>query len=145
MCKKCALATVSKQVAAVDSAHRKRAKQEYVQWKERIASVPFRPLTEDEWLQAVKYFNGCAICGADSVDARCFFISAKEGGKYVAWNVVPACEKCATHLRTNLNPFEMLDPRINDSLYAMKRGNNLALLHKVKDYLERKMLDELHR
>lgn len=145
MCKKCARAKTAKQVAQVDIAHRNRAKQEYQQWKEKIATLPFRPLTEEEWLQAVDYFNGCAACGAEAVEARGFFIAVKEGGKYAVWNVIPLCEKCATRLRKNPNPFETLDPRINDALYAKKRGNNLLLLNNIRNYLERKIFDELHR
>lgn len=145
MCRECARPIIAKQVAAVDARRRRSAKIAFEEWKQKTRAIPFRPLTEDEWLEAVAFFNGCAICGDETVASRSFFISAADGGKYTAWNVIPMCEKCATVLHFNSNPFQIMDPRINDRLYKENRGDGLKYLSRIKTYLERKIQDELRR
>lgn len=60
--------------------------------------TPYSFLTEEQWLSACAHFEGCAFCGAESVDTRAFFIHFKDGGRYCDWNVIPKCSKCATSL-----------------------------------------------
>ena len=70
---------------------------------EKLPKNP-KPLSEKEWQEACRYFNGCAICGNNSIAARMLFIPAKYGGRYTASNVVPVCSKCATEARASCNP-----------------------------------------
>ena len=76
-------------------------------WLDLIKQVPkpLKTLTEDEWIAACRYFGKCATCGNESIDARAFFITFALGGRYAAWNVIPVCDKCATALRRQQNPF----------------------------------------
>lgn len=71
------------------------------EWQDRISKIPrtCKTLTEDQWIEAVKYFDGCAICGSESIDTRGYFIPFKYGGRYCNWNIIPMCEKCATNAK----------------------------------------------
>lgn len=79
----------------------------YDEWLAKIASVPknYPTLTEAQWLEAVKHFNGCALCKSESVDTRGYFVPFNRGGRYCDWNVIPICESCATEVRINPNYF----------------------------------------
>jgi hypothetical protein len=81
----------------------------YNTWKEVIAKLPFKPISEQEWLAACSHFGGCAICGDDHIETRQYFIPFKDGGKYTAYNVFPMCGKCSTHAKRLLNPFTWFD------------------------------------
>lgn len=78
---------------------------------ERIkgTEIPFKLLTEEEWLKICDYFGGCAICGSDHIETREFFVKFTEGGRYAPWNVFPMCGKCATTTRVVDNPLVWLD------------------------------------
>lgn len=77
-----------------------RAKSEYAEWLEKIkVPKPIVPLSEDDWIRACSYFGGCALCDSDQIDARLLFVPGSRGGTYTMFNVIPACEKCATALR----------------------------------------------
>lgn len=80
--------------------------QRYENWKKVTAALPFKILSEDQWLAACEYFRGCAICGEDHIETRQYFIQFQEGGKYVVWNIFPMCGKCSTYMRKTPNPFK---------------------------------------
>lgn len=83
---------------------RQRRADMYQEWLEKIKKVPksYPTLTENQWMNAIKHFNGCALCHDESIDARGYFVPFDKGGRYCDWNIVPLCEKCAT--KTKLNP-----------------------------------------
>lgn len=115
----------------------------YKEWLKKVAELPYpyKTLTEEQWLQACKHFGGCAYCGKDSIDARSMFIQFKQGGRYCAWNIIPACEKCETARKDNPNPFIRMDQKLkrgNDT-QAKKLGFSLDKLRNIVDYLQSKM------
>lgn len=79
----------------------------FEEWVEKIKLVPkdYPTLTEEQWLEAVKYFGKCALCEDESVDARAYFIPFQLGGRYCNWNVIPVCEKCVLKIKLNPNYF----------------------------------------
>lgn len=79
----------------------------YEEWKAKIASVPtdYPTLSEAQWIEACRYFGGCACCDSERIDARGYFVPFNEGGRYCDWNIVPMCERCATAFRKNGNKF----------------------------------------
>lgn len=79
------------------SKYRKKRAARYTTWVEKISHIPkdYPTLTEAQWLAAVKHFNGCAICGAETIDTRQYFIPFKDGGRYCDWNIIPVCTNCA--------------------------------------------------
>lgn len=83
------------------------ASAQYDEWLKK-SSLPFRPMTEHEWLKTCSYFNGCAICGNEHIETRQFFIQFTEGGKYTVWNIIPMCSICAKHRFMAANPFIQL-------------------------------------
>lgn len=115
------------------------AAQEYAEWVNKITSVPkpLKTLTEDDWLYACSYFNGCAICGEDTIDARVLFVPGHRGGTYTMYNVIPACEKCATaHNQTAAyknNPFS--------ALYGKYTRANRERLETLKKYLQERLVE----
>lgn len=114
------------------------ADRRFAEWVQKLKSIKTHTLTEGEWLEACRYFNGCALCGADDIAARGYFIRFEDGGTYTACNVIPLCDKCATDLKFQSNPFRRLNPQINRNL-ATSRGLSLERLNKVADYLQSKM------
>lgn len=99
--------------ATRDWRKRKRAESDaaYAAWLDKIAALPkdYPTLTQEQWLRACAHFNGCAFCGAASIDARVYFIPFKAGGRYCDWNIVPACEKCAVRIKLMPNTFAYLE------------------------------------
>ena len=125
------------------NAHRNKAEERYQDWLKRIAAQLYPPqaLTEDEWLEACKHFGGCGYCGSPDIDARSMFIPFKEGGRYTAWNIIPACEKCETARKTTSNPFKRMDDvylRRPDQ-QATRLNQSLEKLQRIVDYLQTKM------
>ena len=82
---------------------------------------PIKTLTEDEWIRACAHFGSCATCGASSIDARGMFIPFKFGGRYAAWNIIPLCDKCATAIKFQHNPFIRYKPNIIDPIVGYLR------------------------
>ena len=121
-------------ITEVSREWRKRKRREneatYAEWLAKIKSLPsnYPTLTQEQWLEACRYFNGCAFCGAESIDARVYFIPFKEGGRYCNWNIVPACEKCATRIKLLPNPFAYLE-----------RSSERTALQNIAKYLEEKL------
>lgn len=74
-------------------------------WLQQINKLPFRPLTNEEWLITCAHFKKCAVCGKEEIAARAFFVAFKLGGRYTFWNVIPVCEKCANTARRLNHPF----------------------------------------
>ena len=111
------------------------ADRQYTDWLSNIKDIKMHTLTEDEWMKACMHFGGCAFCGAASIDTRQYFIKFKEGGKYNACNIVPACDLCATDLKKNPNPFRYMDKQLNESK-SIYRGQNRERLKRIVDYLQ---------
>lgn len=67
-------------------------------WLDKVKAVPkkYPTLTEAQWLEACRHFDGCARCHNRDIDTRGFFVGAELGGRYCDWNVIPLCERCAT-------------------------------------------------
>lgn len=118
---------LAKQAANADKA--------YEDWVAQLKQIQTHTLTEDEWMLACKHFGGCALCGADSIDTRMYFIRYKEGGKYNACNIIPACDKCANDLKKNPNPFRTMNQSLNESAGRF-RGQNKQRLKGIVDYLQ---------
>ena len=93
---------------------RKEAADKLAHWQKLFAAVPtpLRTLTEEDWVAACKHFGKCALCGIESIDARGMFIPFDLGGRYTAWNIIPICDKCATKLKLQPNPFVRNDPHL---------------------------------
>ena len=128
ICKKCKSkrdrsCQTTEQLSAGQARYRakitKTAETRFNEWTKKIAAVPeLKTLTQDEWIAACSYFNKCAVCHKDEIDTRVFFITFSFGGRYAAWNVIPACEKCATALRRRQNPFITMDPKAVEEIVA---------------------------
>lgn len=102
-------------------------------WKQRIAAVPkdYPTLTEEQWMEACRHFGACAQCGAETIEARGFFVGFESGGRYCDWNVIPLCHKCATDWKKVQNPFRLAWVRDN-----MNRAfNRRECLKRIVDYL----------
>lgn len=69
----------------------------FKQWLDKVRQVPkdYPTLTEAQWLEACRFFNGCARCHSEEIDTRGFFVGREQGGRYCDWNVIPLCTKCA--------------------------------------------------
>ncbi len=115
----------------------------YQAWLKRITTMPFVPLTEEDWLRACRYFEGCALCDIPEIEARGYFIQFSDGGRYTAWNILPMCEKCATVLKMQINPFKRLNSQVNSNL-PIHRGATYKKLDKAYEYLQER-LDEYEK
>lgn len=116
----------------------KDADNQFEEWLKRLAGVSTHSLTEQEWLDAVNYFGGCALCGSESVDARGYFIAFKDGGRYNKCNVIPLCEKCAMQQVHQRNPFRRLHTYLNRDV-ALKQGITKENFERVVGYLQHAM------
>ena len=112
--------------------------EKYAEWLKQITAAPFRPLTEEQWLKACRYFGGCALCDTPEIEARGYFIQFEQGGRYTAWNILPLCELCATELKKQLNPFRRLDTQLNNNLPVV-RGISKDKLNKATEYLQERL------
>ena len=110
-------------------------------WLARIKEQPVQALTEEQWMKACRHFGGCAYCGSPEIDARSMFISFKDGGRYCAWNIIPACERCETACKVTANPFERMDEKVKrqQTCQTKKYGFTLENLQKIVDYLQDNM------
>lgn len=88
---------------------RETLKQQYDEWRERIAKLPMKPLSEQQWLTTCSYFGGCAICGNEHIETREYFIPFVDGGTYTVWNIYPMCGNCAIKSKQINNPFAKFD------------------------------------
>lgn len=124
---------------------RDEAAQQYKEWLESIASIPkpYKTLTEEQWLEACSHFGGCAYCGKDAIDTRSMFVPFKEGGRYCAWNIIPACERCENLQKQVQNPFSRMNQYLNRDRKSITKKYDMSLekLQRIVDYLRSKMED----
>jgi hypothetical protein len=92
--------------------------QQYEDWFDKL-SIQFKPMTEEQWLETCRYFNGCAICGSEHIETRQFFVPFEEGGKYAIYNMFPMCGECSKHVRITANPFLWLDKSFGTAKYVL--------------------------
>lgn len=111
----------------------------YEDWQARLSKIKTHTLTEDEWLKACFFFNGCAWCGDEHIEARQYFIAFRHGGSYTACNILPACEKCAIRLYNIPNSFY----KFNSIDMDMYRSTKLPKenLQRIIQYLEERMCE----
>lgn len=83
------------------------------------------------------------MCNSDNIDARGFFIPFKEGGQYCNWNVIPLCDKCATRLRVQVNPFIKYHTTLNKRLKSTQ-ANADALLDRIVNYLQPRLEEAMN-
>lgn len=114
------------------------ADKRFATWTEQLKSITTHTLTEAEWMECCRYFNGCAFCDSDSIDARGYFVRFEDGGKYNACNIIPLCETCATAIKKQPNHFRRMNPYINRSLDVV-RGCSIDKVDKAVEYLQSKI------
>ena len=109
----------------------------YDAWLEKVKAVPkdYPTLTEAQWLEACRHFDGCARCYSRDIDTRGFFVGAKLGGRYCDWNVIPLCEKCASNWDLEQSMFRYAEMRDHDKRSTEYR----ECLAKIVDYLGGKL------
>lgn len=117
----------------------------YEKWL-KLTELHFKPVTEEQWIEACSYFEGCAICGEEHIESRQFFVPFEEGGRYAAWNIFPMCGKCSTYARKIKNPFKWIDRSIGTaSLLGLtpERSERLQayLLSKIEEVTNEKIDD----
>lgn len=83
------------------------AEKSYNVWKEIGTLLPSNAITEAQWYEAIKYFNGCAMCKETHVETREFFQPPKDKGMYSVINILPMCGKCSKNYRGAINPFQL--------------------------------------
>lgn len=117
------------------------ANKQFDDWISLIQAVPkpYKTLTEDEWINACRYFGKCALCRNEGIDARAYFIAYQLGGKYTAWNVIPVCEKCATSLKIQQNPFIKYNNKVSSALARDSAG----ILDNITAYLKPIILEAI--
>lgn len=130
---------IAKQQAAFSNRRDDRA-EDLETWKEFMARVPYRSLTEQEWLEACSLFKGCAICGAETIELRMLFLNTDHGGKYTPWNVFPSCASCGTTYQRERNPFLRMDNWVHGKFIGA--GMNAERRDKLLAYLVGKAAKE---
>ena len=105
---------------------------EWHEWRRKVFSAPPRFLSEPEWLRACAHFNGCAICGIETIDEKLLVVPPHLKGKLYTYNVVPACSYCAEKIRHS----QVLNPLRPFYKYLSKDQ-----LKDIFSYLESKMYD----
>lgn len=110
---------------------------QFDEWLHKVSLVPknYPTLTENQWLEACRFFNGCARCNSEDIDTRGFFIVAKLGGRYCDWNVIPLCEKCAK--TWNITKSVFITAMLRD--YQNRNTEYRDQLKKIVEYLEVKL------
>lgn len=121
--------------------HQNALKEAFNVWLEKVKRVPksYPTLTEEQWLEACRYFDGCARCGSSDIDARGFFVGARLGGRYCNWNVLPLCEKCANNWDLNQSMFKYAEVRDHENRTSIYRTN----MAKIVEYLGGKLDDAI--
>lgn len=104
-------------------------------------ALKFNMLTEDQWLQTVSYFRGCAICDDEHVEARTFLLPFQKGGRYAPWNMLPMCGKCARYSRRMSNPFTWL----RNSYVAKTLGLTTERRKMIEEYFIQKVREQLEQ
>ena len=116
------------------------AEKQYADWLNKIQKIqkPYKTLTEAQWLEACRFFDGCALCDREHISTRAYFIPFAEGGSYCSWNIIPLCDICATSMKIQKNPWRRLDKRINANL-DLNHGDPMEYLNRVTQYLLREI------
>lgn len=116
-----------------------KSEETYAEWLKMIQQIPkpYKTLTEEQWLEACRYFDGCALCTRSHISTRAYFIPFSDGGSYCAWNIIPLCDICATALKLQKNPWRRLDKRLNSNL-DLSHGDPMKHLENVVRYLQSK-------
>lgn len=106
-------------------------------WITKVQQVPakYPTLTEAQWLEVCRFFDGCARCHNEIIDARGFFIGAKLGGRYCDWNVIPLCERCASRWKLDKDIFV----NVLQKDHQEKGTEYRECLEKIVQYLEVKL------
>lgn len=112
----------------------------YNAWMDKVKKVPanYPTLTEQQWMDACRYFGGCARCHSKDIEARGFFIGFEVGGRYCDWNIIPLCERCSKVWNLTLNPFLLAErkDRVERADYEYREN-----LHNIIEYLGGKLDD----
>lgn len=105
----------------------------WYEWRNKVFSAPPRFLTEAAWLKACATFNGCALCGTETIEEKLLVIPPYLKGKLYTYNVIPACSYCAKTIRfrQRLNPLK--------PFYKVVSKDRLE---KIFTYLESQLYDE---
>lgn len=137
VCKKCRRPQLNRSKRA----HWQRLDELFYAWLEKVRKVPkdYPTLTEEQWLVACRHFDGCARCHNKIIDTRGFLISAKLGGRYCDWNVIPLCEKCANTWDLEQSIFMNAERRD----HAARSTEYRECLAKIVDYLGGKLDDAI--
>lgn len=138
-CKKCHNEEERQHMIKYVHLHTAKLEALHEEWLDRIAAVPkdYPTLTEEQWLEACTYFNGCAWCGDHDIDTRGFYVDFQRGGRYCDWNIIPLCKVCARSVTSELNPYrlaEVRDRALGNTSY-LHRNN----LQRIVDYLGEKL------
>jgi hypothetical protein len=101
-------------------------------------------LTEAQWLEACRFFDGCARCSSKEIDTRGFFIGKALGGRYCDWNIIPLCTRCAKMWQLDKSMFKYAYHK--DTMEGDKRYRKIGVsdsktelqdsLEKLVGYLE---------
>lgn len=103
----------------------------WYKWREKYLSAPPRPLTEQEWLKTCSTFNGCALCGLESIDERLLVIPTRLKGKLYTYNTIPTCSRCAKLIR---------DSQTGNPLLPFYKNYEYNIIQRMLAYLESNML-----
>lgn len=117
---------------------KRRLTESFDEWVRKAKAVPtnYPTLTEVQWLEACKFFDGCARCYDENIDTRGFFISRVNGGRYCDWNIIPLCERCAKVWKLDSDMFNYtLKKGCNEHKYSEYR----LQLQRIVEYLEAKL------
>lgn len=63
-------------------------------------------LTQARWIELLRHFKTCPICGDDENSYKMMILSNQEGGSLTSHNVLPVCERCF-NMRAMFNMFNI--------------------------------------
>ena len=143
-CLECFRPVIRAGVARFRALEHERMTDRFNSWLKRVKAVPanYPTLTEYQWLEACRFFDGCARCHTKDIDTRGFFISRALGGRYCDWNVIPLCERCAVTWDLNKNVFlyTLNKDYAKSSSRSKYKGHSTTefrdCLEKIIEYLE---------
>ena len=137
-CKKCHSAIETASTTRYAKRKAAEAASRYEAWLKKVRAVPkdYLTLTEAQWQEACRFFNGCARCGSPEIDARVFYVSNKLGGRYCDWNVIPVCSVCNTRFSNETNPYLTAKWKDADAMYRADGAYTYRnCLEKIEEYL----------
>lgn len=70
-------------------------------------------LTDNEWYELCRHFDGCAMCNSEYSDTKAVIIKPVDGGKLTRHNVLPMCSKCFSIADKFTNMFASFHPDFN--------------------------------